>query len=87
MTKISDYYPFSQYLLKQEALGLNLITVSFVEFEKIISRALPPTSRINKTWWSNSKTEKSRQCSAWLDYQWEKVEVDLVKKIVVFRKS
>lgn len=87
MGKVSNYLPLSQYLQKQDALGKTQVLLTFQEIENILRRRLPPTARKNKTWWANSKTEKSRQCSAWLDYGWVKEEVDLDKAVVTFQKN
>lgn len=85
MGKVSDYHPLSQYLKKRASEDNEEIALSFQEIENIIKRKLPPTARKNTNWWANSYTEKSRQCSAWLDYGWKKEEVNLEKELIVFR--
>jgi len=85
MGKISSYYPLSQNLKKQASEGNVEIALSFKEIENIIKRKLSPTARKNTNWWANSYTEKSRQCSAWLDYGWKKEEVNLENELIVFR--
>lgn len=88
MGKVSDYLPLSQHLQRQASLGITEVTISFADIENIIKRSLPPTAtspRSYQAWWANSHTEKSRQCSAWLDYGWIKEKVDLDNKLVTFR--
>jgi hypothetical protein len=68
-------------------MGMTKVKLTFQEIEGILGRSLPPTARKTKTWWANNKTEKSRQCCAWLEYHWLKEEVDLEKETVIFRKS
>lgn len=78
MSIISDYYPLSQHLNKLVEKGVTEATLD------VLKRDLPPTARKNPTWWSNSRTEKYRQCASWLDYGWEKKKVDLEGEKVVF---
>jgi DNA repair photolyase len=82
--KISEYAPLGKFLEGQALNGQNNVILSFKDIESIISRKLPPTARKNKNWWANSKTEKSRQCSAWLNYGWRKEEINLIEEMVVF---
>jgi DNA repair photolyase len=84
MTELSDYLPLGKYLQKQALSGFDIVTLSFQEIERIIHRKLPPTARNNRNWWANSKTEKFRQCSAWLNYEWSKYLVDIEEEIAVF---
>lgn len=84
MVKISEYAPLGKYLEGQKLNGQNKVTLTFKDIERIIGRQLPPTSRKNKNWWANSKTEKSRQCSSWLNYNWRKDQVDLANEFVVY---
>jgi len=84
LNKISEYSPLGQFLEKQLLQGNIQVSLSFQEIERIINRELPPTARNNKNWWANSRNEKSRQCSAWLNYGWSKHQVDLKKEIVIF---
>jgi hypothetical protein len=85
MTRTSVYFPLSQYLHNQSSNGEAHITITFEEIENIIRRKLPATARKNRTWWANSRTEKHRQCSAWLNYDWETENVNLLSKEVSFR--
>ncbi|SDM85851.1 hypothetical protein SAMN05518871_102411 [Psychrobacillus sp. OK028] len=85
MPKISVYLPLSHYLEQQVSAGKSLVKLSFNEIENLIKGELPPTARNNRNWWANSYNEKSRQCSAWLDYNWIKEDVKLKEEYVVFR--
>lgn len=82
--KISVYLPLGQYLESQRVNGEFIVSLTFKKIEELIHRQLPITARKNKNWWANSSTEKSRQCSAWLDYGWKKTEVNFEREYVVF---
>jgi hypothetical protein len=84
MTRTSVYFPLSQYLHNQSSNGQSRITMTFEEIENIIRRKLPATARKNRAWWANSQTEKHRQCSAWLNYDWETEYVDFLSQEVSF---
>lgn len=81
----SDYYPISRHLNKLAEKGITQTTLTFSEIEDVLKRDLPPTARKNPTWWSNSRTEKYRQCASWLDYGWEKKKVDLKGEKIEFQ--
>lgn len=85
MNSSSDYYPLSQHLISLIEKGVTRATLTFQEIEYLIKRDLPPTARKNPTWWSNSHTEKYRQCASWLEYGWEKENVDLKAEKIEFR--
>ncbi|RTR26298.1 hypothetical protein EKG37_21750 [Robertmurraya yapensis] len=85
MSISSDYYPLSQHLNMLVEKGVTQTTLTFKEIEDVLKRDLPPTARKNPTWWSNSRTEKYRQCASWLDYGWEKKKVDLKGEKIEFQ--
>lgn len=86
MSRISKYYPLSQYLQKQDRDGTAVVKLSFKDIEHIIRTSLPPTARKRVQWWGNEKTEKARQCKHWMDYGWYTEQIDIDKESVVFRK-
>ncbi|WP_052728303.1 DUF7662 domain-containing protein [Domibacillus tundrae] len=87
MSRISKYYPLSQYLQQQDRNSTAAVKLSFKDIEHIIQTSLPPTARKRVQWWANSKTEQSRQCSSWIGYNWETAQVDINNESVVFRKK
>lgn len=85
MRRTSVYYPLSQHLNNLVDNGIFQTTLTFSEIEDLIRKDLPLTARKNPTWWSNSRTEKYRQCASWLEYGWEKEEVDVQSEIIKFK--
>lgn len=57
------YDPLMKYL---DECGLQTVTLTYSEIEKIIDRELPVTAYKRTQWWSNNKNRHS-QAAAWLD--------------------
>lgn len=82
---MSKYYLFGTYL---ESLDVNKTTVTFSEFESIISNKLPPTARKHRAWWANSVSDSTHKwANIWLDSGWMVTHLDMVKEYVVFSRS
>jgi putative restriction endonuclease len=82
---MSKYFLFGAYL---ESLNTNQTTVSFSEFENIISNKLPPTARKHRAWWANAVSDSTHTwANIWLDSGWMVSNLDLVKEYVVFTRT
>lgn len=82
---MSKYSLFGTYL---ESLDVNQTTVTFSEFESIISNKLPPTARKHRAWWANAVSDSTHTwANIWLDSGWMVTHLDMVKEYVVFTRS
>jgi hypothetical protein len=63
------------------------VALTFDEIEKIINDKLPPAALKYRPWWGDEKSDKSRQCKAWMDAGWEVGRVDLKARVVLFRRA
>ncbi len=62
--------------------------VSFDEVEAVLGFRLPPSARIYRPWWSNSKLAGGHSHAfAWLAAGWKTRSVDLEKENLVFSRQ
>lgn len=82
---MSKYSLFANYL---QSLDIDQVTVTFSEFEKIISNKLPPSARKHREWWANAVSDSTHTwANIWLDLGWKVSSLDIAKEYVVFSKS
>lgn len=81
---MSKYSLFGTYL---ESLDVHQVTVTFSEFENIISNKLPPTARKHRAWWANAVSDSTHTwANIWLDSGWLVTHLDMVKEYVIFSR-
>lgn len=62
------------------------VALSFDEVERILGSPLPASASKLRVWWSNDKTHAQARYG-WLSAGWVVEDVDLEKKVVVFRQA
>lgn len=71
------YYPLMKYL---DECGLQTVTLTYSEIEKIIDRELPVTAYKRTQWWANNKIRHS-QAAAWLDVGYKTCDIILAESV------
>ena len=82
MKKGSKYHPLYLHLQQSEADEVKLL---FDEIESLIGRALPPTARTQRAWWSN-RQRGAVQAVAWMSAGYHVMGIELEEGIITFRK-
>ena len=82
MKEGSKYYPLYRYLQQS---GLDELTLSLAEIERIIAGDLPPSARSRRGWWSN-RSEGAVQANAWMGAGYHVTAIDLDAGQITFRK-
>lgn len=79
----SVYAPLERDLASRKA---DRVKMTFSEIEAVLGRALPPSARDLRPWWSNTSREKV-QTKAWRRAGYKALEIDMASETVVFEKS
>lgn len=61
---MAKYEPLTVFLKRQERASIRM---SFQRLEEIIAATLPPSARIDRTWWGNTLNRTRVQAHAWLN--------------------
>ena len=75
------YDPLMKYL---DECGIQTVTLTYSEIEKIIDRELPVTAYKRTQWWGNNKNGHS-QATAWLDVDYKTCNI-ILGQSVTFEK-
>ncbi len=79
---IAKYNPLRDYLSTYRATQLQL---AFQQIESIIGFELETGAYTFKSWWDNDR--KHAQAFAWLEAGWQVYDVDLLQRMVTFRRE
>ena len=78
---MAKYEPLAAFLRRLEQASIRM---SFQRLEEIIAAPLPPSARLDRTWWGNTVNRTRVQAHAWLNAGWEVDTVDLPQEVVIF---
>lgn len=78
----SKYYPLYERLSHHEGDTLSL---TIDEIEKLLPAKLPPSARINRSWWSN-RNKGALQATAWIEAGYLTEIIDLETQTITFKK-
>jgi len=78
---MAKYEPLTTFLQRQDHASIRM---SFQRLEEIIAAPLPPSARLDRTWWGNTVNRTRVQAHAWLNAGWEVDAVDLAQELVTF---
>jgi predicted DNA-binding protein (UPF0251 family) len=78
----SKYFPLNQFLSRSSKKRVRL---SFTEIEKILDAPLPESAKRGRSFWSN-RARGGVQAAAWLEAGFRVADVDLIGRVVVFRR-
>lgn len=81
---MKKYSPLTAWL---SSVTSSLVSVPFARIEEVINDKLPASARTYRSWWGNEGGARSRQCSSWLEADWEVESVDLIRERVVFTRT
>ena len=77
------YDPLMKYL---DECGLQTVTLTYPEIEKIIDRELPATAYKKREWWSNNDQTHS-QSAAWSDVGYKNCSIILGESVTFEKKG
>jgi len=63
-----------------------VLTLSFIDIERIIGTDLPPSARRHQAWWANNQSSPGRHCWSWIDGGYLTEALDLNAGNVTFRQ-
>ena len=78
---VAKYNPLRDFLATYRATQLYL---AFEQIESIIGSKLETEAHTFKSWWENNR--RNPQAIAWLEAEWEVVDVNLQQRKVIFRR-
>ncbi|MDH6674331.1 hypothetical protein M2277_005023 [Paenibacillus sp. LBL] len=81
---MKKYQSLNQYL-EEACSKVSEITLTDAKIEEIIDDKLPPSSKKDKRWWTN--TEDKVQGQSWLYAGWKVKRVDMNKMVITFVRS
>jgi CBS domain-containing protein len=81
----AKYAPLASHLAEQPR-GVDRITLTFPEIERLIAAPLPEAAREHRSWWTNDAITHvhSRQ---WLEVSWRVVSISMTDERVVFARA